>query len=117
VRGEIKKRNVIFVPLNVSLIRDSLQSFFFFGFTEVVCVYIHYRSVCVCVCVLYYCLSHSIHVGYITRCVCFIIIYSIIYIQTKLLQCYYREILNIQTHLCDVQGPGDDDLGSPESLL
>jgi hypothetical protein len=42
---------------------------------------------------------------------------SIIYIQTKLLQCYYREIVNIQAHLCDVQGPGDDDLGSPASLL
>ncbi len=46
---------------------------------------------------------------------CFIIIYSIIYIQTKLLQCYYREIVNIQARLCDVQGPGDDDLGSPSS--
>ena len=31
-----KKENVIFVPLNVSLIRDVLESFFFFGFTEVV---------------------------------------------------------------------------------
>jgi hypothetical protein len=39
----------MFVPLNVSLIEDALQSFFFFGFTEVVCVYIHYRSVSVCV--------------------------------------------------------------------
>ena len=47
----------------------------------------------------------------------FIIICSIIYIQTKLLQCYYREIVNIQARLCDVQGPGDDDLGSPASLL
>jgi hypothetical protein len=36
-RREIeKKENVIFVPLNVSLIRDVLESFFFFGFTEVV---------------------------------------------------------------------------------
>jgi hypothetical protein len=69
------------------------------------------------VCVLYYCLSHSIHTGYITRCVCFVIICSIIYIQTKLLQCYYREIVNIQTRLRDVQDPGDDDLGSPVSLL
>ncbi len=66
-------------------------------------------------CVLYYCLSYSIHVGYITRChtVCFTIICSIIYILTKLLQCYYREIVNIQTHLRDVQGPGVDDLGLP----
>jgi hypothetical protein len=58
-----------------------------------------------------------IHAGYVTRCVCFIIICSIIYIQNKLLQCYYREIVNIQGRLCDVQGPGDDDLGSPASLL
>jgi hypothetical protein len=57
------------------------------------------------------------HAGYVTRCVFFIIICSIIYIQTKLLQCYYREIVNIQARLCDVQGPGDDDLGSPASLL
>ena len=68
-------------------------------------------------CVLYYCLPYSIHTGYVTRCVCFIIICIIIYIQTKLLQCYYREIVNIQARLCDVQGPGDDDLGSPASLL
>jgi hypothetical protein len=68
------------------------------------------------VCVLYYCLPHSMHAGYVTRCV-FFIICSIIYIQTKLLQCYYREIVNIQARLCDVQGPGDDDLGSPASLL
>ena len=68
-------------------------------------------------CVLYYCLPHSMLAGYVTRCVCFIIICSIIYIQTKLLQCYYREIVIIQSRLCDVQGPGDDDLGSPASLL
>ena len=68
-------------------------------------------------CVLYYCLPHSMHAGYVTRCVFFIIICSIIYIHTKLLQCYYREIVNIQARLCDVQGPGDDDLGSPASLL
>ncbi len=47
----------------------------------------------------------------------FIIICSIIYIQTKLLQCYYMEIVSIQSRLCDVQDPGDDDLGSPASLL
>ncbi len=68
-------------------------------------------------CVLYYCLPHSIHADYITRCVCFTIICSIIYIQTKLLQCYYREIVNIQTRLRDVQDPGVDDLGPPVSLL
>jgi hypothetical protein len=44
-----KKENVIFVPLNDSLIRDTFPSFFFFGFTEVVCVCIHYRSVSRCV--------------------------------------------------------------------
>ncbi len=42
--------------------------------------------------------------------VCFTIISGIIYIQTKLLQCYYREIVNIQVRLRDVQDPGDDDL-------
>ena len=52
-----------------------------------------------------------------TRCVCFNIICSIIYIQTMLLQCYYREEVNIQTRLRDVQGPGVDDLGPPVSLL
>jgi hypothetical protein len=66
---------------------------------------------------LFKCLPHSIHAGYITRCVCFAIICSIIYIQTKLLQCYYREIVNIQARLRDVQGPGVDDLGPPVSLL
>ena len=58
-----------------------------------VCVYIHYRSVSGCV--LYYCLQYYIHTGYITRCVCSTIICSIIYIQTKLLQCYYREIVQV----------------------
>ncbi len=56
-------------------------------------------------------------IGYITRCVCFIIICIIIYIQTKLLQCYYREIVNIQVRLRDVQDPGVDNLGPPVSLL
>ncbi len=61
--------------------------------------------------------SHSTHAGYITRCVRFTIICSIIYKQTKLLQCYYREIVNIQARLRDVQGPGVHDLGLPDSLL
>jgi hypothetical protein len=30
-------------------LRDTLQSLFFSGFTEVVCVYIHYKIVSVCV--------------------------------------------------------------------
>ncbi len=68
-------------------------------------------------CVLYYCWHYYIHTGYITRCVCSTIICSIIYIQTKLLEYYYREIVNIQAHLRDVQGLGFDDLGPPVSLL
>jgi hypothetical protein len=33
------------------------------------------------------------------------------YIKTdQITLCYYREIVNIQAHLCDVQGPGVDDL-------
>ena len=54
---------------------------------------------------------HSCRLHY-SMCVC-----NFIYIQTKLLQCYSREIVNIQTRLRDVQGPGDDDLGPPVSLL
>ncbi len=54
-------------------------------------------------CVVYYYLTHYIHADYITRCVCSTIICIIIYIQTKLLQCYYREIVNIQERLRDVQ--------------
>jgi hypothetical protein len=67
--------------------------------------------------VLYYCLHHYIHTGYITRCVCSTIICSIIYIQTKLLQYYYREIVNIQSHLRDVQSLEVDNLGPPVCLL
>jgi hypothetical protein len=66
------------------------------------------------VCILSYCFPYA---GYITRCVCFTIIYNIIYIQTKLLQCYYREIVKIQVRLRDVQDSGTDDLGPPVSLL
>jgi hypothetical protein len=69
------------------------------------------------VCVIYYCLEYYFHTGYITRCVCSNIICNIIYIQTKLLQYYYREIVNIQTILRDVQGLGVDNLGPPVSLL
>ena len=108
-----KKWNVVFVPLNVSLIEDALQSFFFFGFTEVVCVYIHYRSVSVCVYSTIVC--RILFMPATLLDVCFLLLFQ--YIQTKLLQCYYREIVNIQARLCDVQGPGDDDLGSPVSLL
>ncbi len=68
-------------------------------------------------CTLYYYFPHSIHTGYIIRCECFTIIRNITYIQTKLLQCYHREIVNIQTHLRDVQGTGVDNLGPPVSLL
>jgi hypothetical protein len=68
---------------------------------------------CEWVCVLYYCLQHYIHTVDITRCVCSTIICSIIYIQTKLLQYYYREIVNIQTTLRDVQGLGVDNCSLP----
>jgi hypothetical protein len=69
--------------------------------------------------VLYYCLPHSIPAGYITRCVCFTIFFfpAFYKYKLKLLQCYYREIVNIQARLRDVQGPGVDDLGPPVSLL
>jgi hypothetical protein len=90
--------------------------FFFSGFTDVVCVYIHYGSVNVCVYSTIVCRILCMPATLLDVCF-FIIICSIIYIQTKLLQCYYREIVNIQARLCDVQGPGDDDLGSPASLL
>jgi hypothetical protein len=46
-----------------------------------------------------------------------LLFFSIIYIQTKLLEYYYREIVNIQARLRDVQGLGVDDLGPPVSLL
>jgi hypothetical protein len=64
--------------------------------------------------VLYYCFPHYIHTDYITRCVCFTIICNI---QTKLLQCYHREIVNIQTCLRDVQNPTVDNFGPLVSLL
>ena len=64
-----------------------------------------------------YCFPYVIHDGYITRCVCLTIIYNIVYIQTNLLQCYYREIVNIHVRLRDVQGPGVDNLEPPVSLL
>jgi hypothetical protein len=55
-----------------------------------------------------------------TRCVCFTIICSIIYIRTKSLQCYYREIeseiVNMQVYLRNVQGLEIDNLGPPVSL-
>jgi hypothetical protein len=73
---DIKKENVIFVPLNVCLIRDALQSFFFFrldrsgkviiGVWVGVCTLllfvafysyrVHYSM-----CVFYYYLHHYIH--------------------------------------------------------
>ena len=42
---EKEERNVVFVPLNVLLRRDALQSFFFFsGFPEKACAYIHVNN-------------------------------------------------------------------------
>jgi hypothetical protein len=68
MRGERlkKKENVVFVPLNASPIRDALQSLFFFGFTEVVCAYIHCRSVrgCVCSLVLLFATLYSCRLHY-----------------------------------------------------
>ena len=49
--------------------------------------------------------------------VCVLLLFAALYIQTKLLQCYYREIVKIQARLRDVQGPGVDDLGPPVPLL
>ncbi len=58
---EREKRNVVFVLLKVSLIRDVLQWFSLLALPKE----------CECVCVLYYCLPHYFHAGYITECVCF----------------------------------------------
>ncbi len=82
-----------------------------------VCVYIHYGSVNMCVYSTIVCRILCMPATLLDVCFFFIIICSIMYIQTKLLQCYYREIVNIQARLCDVQDLGDDDLGSPASLL
>jgi hypothetical protein len=50
---EKEERNVVFVPLNVLLRRDALQSFFFFFFSrlprEGMCIYTHNRYVRGCV--------------------------------------------------------------------
>ena len=47
---EKKERNVVFVPLNVLLRRDTLQSFFFFRIhREGMCIYTHNRCVSGCV--------------------------------------------------------------------
>ncbi len=45
-----KKKNVVFVPLNVLLRRDALQSFFFFRLhREDMCIFTHNRRVSGCV--------------------------------------------------------------------
>ena len=81
-----------------------------------VCVYIHYSGVSGCVYSTIVC--HILFMPATLLDVCVLILFcSIIYIQTILLQCYYREIVDIQTRLRDVQGPGVDDLGPPVSLL
>ncbi len=56
-----------------------------------VCTLLLFATFCSCrlhylMCVFYYYLQHHIHTD-------------------KLLQCYYREIVNIQVRLRDVQGP------------
>ena len=83
---EKEERNVVFVPLNVLLRRDALQSFFFFfpGFPEKACAYILIIVMYVDVCTLPL-LVASCAYWLMTRCVVSTIIRSIIYIQAKLL--------------------------------
>jgi hypothetical protein len=82
---EKEERNVVFVPLNVLLRRDALQSFFFFpGFPEKACAYILIIVMYVDVCILPL-LVASCAYWLMTRCVVSTIIRSIIYIQAKLL--------------------------------
>ena len=82
---EKEERNVVFVPLNVLLRRDALQSFFFFpGFPEKACAYILIIVMYVDVCTLPL-LVASCAYWLMTRCVVSTIIHSIIYIQAKLL--------------------------------
>jgi hypothetical protein len=51
-------------------------------------------------------------------CVLLFFFFAVFYkYKLKLLQCYNREIVNIQVRLRDVQGPGVDDLGLPVSSL
>ena len=79
-------------------------------------VYIHYSGVSGCVYSTIVCRILFMPATLLDVCV-LILFCSIIYIQTILLQCYYREIVDIQPRLRDVQGPGVDDLGPPVSLL
>ena len=82
---EKEERNVVFVPLNVLLRRDALQSFFFFsGFPEKACAYILIIVMYVGVCTLPL-LVASCAYWLMTRCVVSTIIRSIIFIQAKLL--------------------------------
>jgi hypothetical protein len=82
---EKEERNVVFVPLNVLLRRDALQSFFFFpGFPEKACAYILIIVMYVDVCTLPL-LVASCAYWLMTRCVVSTIIRSIIFIQAKLL--------------------------------
>ena len=82
---EKEERNVVFVPLNVLLRRDALQSFFFFpDFPEKACAYILIIVMYVDVCTLPL-LVASCAYWLMTRCVVSTIIRSIIYIQAKLL--------------------------------
>ena len=83
---EKEERNVVFVPLNVLLRRDALQSFFFFlpDFPEKACAYILIIVMYVDVCTLPL-LVASCAYWLMTGCVVSTIIRSIIYIQAKLL--------------------------------
>ena len=82
---EKEERNVVFVPLNVLLRRDALQSFFFLpGFPEKACAYMLIVVMYVDVCTLPL-LVASCAYWLMTRCVVSTIIRSIIFIQAKLL--------------------------------
>ncbi len=78
---EKKKRNVVFVPLNSSLKGDAFEIvfLFLFGFTEMVCVYTHYRG--------------------LSGCMCSTIVCSIVYIQAKLLDVCTSTIVCIIIYL------------------
>jgi hypothetical protein len=61
-----------------------VQSFFFFGFTEMVCAYTHYRSVSGCMCSTIVCIIIYIQAKLLDVCTS-TIVSRIKYIQAKLL--------------------------------
>jgi hypothetical protein len=110
-----RKENVVFVPLKSPLFKRLLAIFFFYlGFTEVVCVHIHYWSVSGCV---YSIVCRITFIQDTLFDVCVLLLFASVYIQTKLLQYYYREMVDIHVHLRDVQDLGVNNLGPLVSLL